>query len=243
MLLTETQARRSRLKERQTWYFREPSSKIREFLNLLHLPYTAMALSFVALGSVLSPELHVDRTFAALLAYFLGLGIGAHALDQLEPAGSHYTSRLSSSDLKGLAIAGMLGALAVGSYYIVVLTPLLIPLVGAELFFAFAYPLPSYVAGGRFHNNLSFAFSWGFLPSLTGYFVNALSLSPLAILLGSITAAASWAEIELSRKARNARREGAPRGAYESPEAWLKTLVVATCSFALCLALLRAAYT
>jgi hypothetical protein len=227
------------LEESQNWYFREPSSKLRELLNLLHLPYTAMALSFVVLGSVLSPEFHVVRLLATLLAYFLGLGIGAHALDQLEPAGTRYTSRLSHSDLAGLAVAGLLGALAVGAYYIVVLSPLLIPFIGAELFFAFAYPLPSYVAGGRFHNNLSFVFSWGFLPCLTGYFVNALTLTPPAILLGLATAAASWFEIVLSRRSRNARKRGAPRDAYEASEAGLKTLVVTVCSLTLCLALIR----
>jgi hypothetical protein len=70
---------------------------MREFLNLLHLPYTAMVISFVAIGSIFAPRVYLDRSFAAVLAYFLGLGVGAHALDQLEPAGSHYVTLLSKS--------------------------------------------------------------------------------------------------------------------------------------------------
>lgn len=217
----------------------ESGSKMREFLNLLHLPYTAMVISFVAIGSVFAPRVYLDRSFAAVLAYFLGLGIGAHALDQLEPAGSRYIIMLSRSELRGIAIAGLVGALALGAYYAVTLAPLLVIFVGAELFFVLAYPLPSYVAGGRFHNNLSFVFSWGCLPCLTGYYVNALTLTPPALLLGAMTAGASWAEIVLSRRARDARRQGLPRETYGKPEAGLKLLALVVCSVALGLTLLR----
>jgi len=199
-----------------------------------------MVISFVAMGSILAPRVYLDRSFAAALAYFLGLGVGVHALDQLEPAGSHYVNLLSRSNLKGLAIAGLLCALALGSYYAVTLAPLLVLFVGAELFFALAYPLPSYVVGGRLHNNLSFVFSWGFLPCLTGYYINALTLTPQALFLGMVTAGASWIEIALSRDARNARSLGLPKESYGGPEVGLKILVLAVCSLALGLTLLRA---
>src|SRR3954468_19847712 len=59
----------------------------RDLLTLLHPPYTAWHLSYVALGAVAAPELHGDRLAATLLAFFLGVGVCAHALDELNGRG------------------------------------------------------------------------------------------------------------------------------------------------------------
>ena len=53
----------------------------RDYVTILHLPYTAWHLSYVVMGAALAPELHGDRLLAALVAFFLALGIGANALD------------------------------------------------------------------------------------------------------------------------------------------------------------------
>src|SRR3954469_23976710 len=84
----------------------------RDLLTLLHPPYTAWHLSYVALGAVAAPELHGDRLAATLLAFFLGVGICAHALDELN--GRPLGTRLSDRVLVGLAAAGLAGAVAVG---------------------------------------------------------------------------------------------------------------------------------
>jgi len=105
----------------------------------------------------------------------------------------------------------------------------------ANLFFAIAYPLPSRVAGGFFHNNLSFAFAWGFLPFITSYFVNSLAVTTASVVLGLPAAAAAWGEIRLSRRARTARQEGLPSVNYGGLETALKLLVVSTCFVALLL--------
>ena len=44
----------------------------RDLVTLLHPPYTAWHLSYVALGAAAAPTLHVDRLLAALAAFFLG---------------------------------------------------------------------------------------------------------------------------------------------------------------------------
>ena len=227
---------------RQVWYFVESQSKFGDLYNILHLPYTAMLLSFVVIGAAVSPGLHLDRLAATVCAYFLGLGIGAHAIDQLEPSGSHYVTKMGSEELVGLAAVGLVGGTTIGFYYALTLTAWLVPFILINLFFAVAYPLPSRVAGGFFHNNLSFAFAWGFLPSVTSYFVNSPALTAGSVVLGLPAAAVAWGEIRLSRRARMARKEGLPTADYEGPEKALGLLVASTCSIALLLLAVRLAW-
>ena len=52
-------------------------------VTLLHPPYTAWHLSYVALGAAAAPTLYADRLVAALGAFFLAVGVAAHALDEL----------------------------------------------------------------------------------------------------------------------------------------------------------------
>ena len=55
----------------------------RDLVTLLHPPYTAWHLSYVAIGAAIAPALHADRLVAALGAFFLAVGVSAHALDEL----------------------------------------------------------------------------------------------------------------------------------------------------------------
>lgn len=201
--------------------------------NILHVPYTAMLLAFVTIGAAVSAGFHPDRLAATILAYFFGLGIGAHSIDQLEPNGSHYVRKMSSRDLTLSAAFGLATGTAIGSYYALTLSLWLIPFIAVNLFFALAYPLPSRMAGGLFHNNLTFAFAWGFLPFVTSYFVNALTLASAGVIVCVPVAAAAWTEIRLGRRARSARKEGLSAEHYRGPERTLKVLVVSTCSIAL----------
>ncbi len=223
---------------RPAWYFVSPDSKLRDLLNLLHLPYTAMLLSFLVIGAVAAPKTSPDRLLATLVAYFLGLGIGAHALDQLDPTGSHYVHHLDRRELAALGAGGLLAASGIGLYYAAVLNPYLAAFVALGVFFAVSYSLPTHTAG-LFHNNLSFSFAWGYLPSLTSYYVNALAITPFALLVCLPMAAAAWAEISLSRAARAARKNGAPPMAYAGKERALTLLVAAVCASSLALAALK----
>jgi hypothetical protein len=217
---------------RPTWYFAASGTKLGDLYNILHVPYTAMVLAFVIIGAAASPMIHFDRLGATLLAYFLGLGIGAHSLDQLEPQGSHYVKKLSRRELASIAILSLGTAAALGLYYVLTIGVLLIPFIAAGVFFAVAYPLPSRTFGAVFHNHPTFALSWGFLPAVTSYFVNAVALTPAALVVGVATASAAWIEIRLSRSARSARRQGLPAVAYRGQENGLRLLVGLTCSFA-----------
>ena len=55
----------------------------RDLVTLLHPPYTAWHLSYVALGAAAAPHIYANRLAAALAAFFLAVGISAHALDEL----------------------------------------------------------------------------------------------------------------------------------------------------------------
>src|SRR5947209_5052492 len=103
----------------------------RDLVTLLHPPYTAWHLSYVALGAVAAPTLHGERLACALAAFFLAVGVSAHALDELNgrPLGTTLTRRT----LIALAVVGLVGALGIGVAGIVIVSPLLAPLVLAGM--------------------------------------------------------------------------------------------------------------
>src|SRR5260370_42649183 len=68
--------------ERPAFYALAPGSG-RDLLTLLHPPYTAWHLSYVALAAASAPVVHGGRLLAALGAFFLAVGVSAHALDDL----------------------------------------------------------------------------------------------------------------------------------------------------------------
>src|SRR5579875_378648 len=99
----------------------------RDLVTILHPPYTAWHLSYVAIGAALAPSFVLWRLGAALGAFFLALGIGCHALDEL--AGRPLGTRLSHSTLVGLAIVGLGGGVAIGVVGAATVSWWLIPLV------------------------------------------------------------------------------------------------------------------
>ena len=46
-------------------------------------PYTAWHLSYVVIGASLAPHVYPTRLWATLAAFFLAVGVAAHALDEL----------------------------------------------------------------------------------------------------------------------------------------------------------------
>jgi hypothetical protein len=174
----------------------------RDLVTLLHPPYTAWHLSYVALGAAAAPTVHVDRLLAALGAFFLGVGVCAHALDELHdrPLGTG----LSDRALIVLAVAGLVGAVGIGVAGLFIVSASLAPLVVAGAFILVAYNLELF--GGRFHSDFWFAAAWGAFPALTGYWVNALSIGAAGILVTLACFALSVAQRQLSTPVRRLRR-------------------------------------
>jgi hypothetical protein len=174
----------------------------RDLVTLLHPPYTAWHLSYVALGAAAAPRIHADRLGAALGAFLLAVGISAHALDELN--GRPLGTQLKRGVLIGLAVAGLAGALAIGVVGAVVVSPLLVPLVVLGGLLVPAYNLE--LAGGRFHNDLWFALAWGGFPAFTGYFAQTLTIRPAGLLVAGGCCMLSLAQRRLSTPARELRR-------------------------------------
>jgi len=174
----------------------------RDLVTLLHPPYTAWHLSYVALGAAVAPVLHTVRLLAALGAFFLAVGVSAHALDELN--GRPLRTQLSRGALTALAAVSLLGAAAIGVAGTIVVSPLLVPLVVVGVALVLAYNLE--LAGGRFHTDIWFALAWGGFPAFTGYFVNALAIRPPGILVAGACCLLSVAQRRLSTPARELRR-------------------------------------
>jgi hypothetical protein len=174
----------------------------RDYVTLLHPPYTLWHLSYVAIGAGLAPDFSGRRLAAALAAFFLALGVGAHALDELR--GRPLRTRIPPRVLVVLAVASIAGAVAIGITSALAWTAWLLPFIAFGGFIVVAYNLELF--GGRFHNDLWFALSWGAFPLLTGYFVVAEELRVEALLAGAFAALLSHAQRLLSTPVRFVRR-------------------------------------
>src|SRR5207302_8300083 len=121
----------------------------RDYVTLLHPPYTVWHLSFVAIGAGLAPHFRAGIFGLALLAFFLGMGLGAHALDELH--GRPLETRIGRGALIGLATVSIAGAVAIGIGGAVAREPWLLAFVGGGAFIVVAYNLELF--GGRFHGD------------------------------------------------------------------------------------------
>lgn len=209
----------------KTWYSSE-GSKAREFWTILHLPYTLMALSFLAIGFGIGGVRDWNAFLLTAAAYFLGLGIAAHCFDQIEGMGSRYVKILTDGDLIITGAVALVGAVAIGTYLIASrgLSHLLwiIPL---QVFFVFSYPLAKWFKGA-FHTDFWFAVSFGVIPVLAGSYINSSSFDnpiPLA-LWAAVTFLVALIEITLSRYVRQMRKEQVDTRFRVKPELALQLL-------------------
>jgi hypothetical protein len=152
-----------------------------------------------------APAIHVNRLLAALAAFFLAVGIAAHALDELH--GRPLQTRLTRTTLITLAVVSLAGAVAIGIAGTLTVSPWLAPLVLLGAFLVVAYNLE--LLGGRVHDDTWFALAWGGFPAFTGYFVNALQVRPAGLLVAAACTLLSVAQRRLSTPVRELRRRTA----------------------------------
>jgi hypothetical protein len=187
--------------ERPAFYALRPGGW-RDLVTVLHPPYTAWNLANVAIGAALAPHLYANRLLATLGAFLLGVGVCAHALDELN--GRPLRTRLSTRALVALAGLSLAGAIAIGVVGAVTISLTLIPFVLVGAFIVLAYNLEWF--GGRFHTAFWLAASWGAFPALTGYWVNALQLRAPAVLAAGACFMLTLAQRRLSTPVRELRR-------------------------------------
>jgi len=174
----------------------------RDYWTLLHPPYTLWHLSYVAIGASLAPTFRVGWWLETTAAFFLAMGVAAHALDELH--GRPLRTQIPGGVLRGLAILGLLGAGAFGVHGALEATGwiwLLIPLGG---FLVVAYNLE--LLGGRFHSDLWFALAWGGFPVLTAYVAQTGTIRVEAVLAAAACSGISAAQRALSTPVRDLRR-------------------------------------
>ena len=190
--------------ERPAFYALAPGGW-RDFVTLLHPPYTAWHLSYVALGAAAAPTLHGDRLAAALGAFFLGVGVCAHALDELN--GRPLGTRIPDAVLVALAALSLAGAIALGVVGVATVGASLVPFIAAGAFLVVAYNLELF--GGRFHTDFWFAAAWGAFPAATAYWANAVSIEWAGVLVALACFCLSVAQRRLSTPVRTLRRRAA----------------------------------
>jgi hypothetical protein len=151
---------------------------------------------------MLAPHVRLDRLIAALIAFFLAVGIAAHALDELH--GRPLRTSIPSPALVTVTVVGLAGAVGLGAVGItragwallpfMIIGPLLVVGYNAELF------------GGLIHTDLGFAAAWGAFPALTGYVAQAGRLAVAPVLAAAAAMALSAGQRHLSTPARMLRR-------------------------------------
>jgi hypothetical protein len=174
----------------------------RDYVTLLHLPYTAWHLAYVTIGAALAVEFSVARLWPALLAFGLAVGIGAHALDELN--GRPLRTRIPDRLLVALAVVSIGAAITIGIVGALTINAWLALFVAVGGFIVVAYNLESF--GGRFHSDVWFALAWGAFPLLTAYFAAAEKLDAVAAAAAAFAFASSIAQRVLSTQVRDVRR-------------------------------------
>ena len=186
---------------RPAFYALEPGSW-RDYVTMLHLPYTLWNLAYVVIGACLAPHLPVGRTALTVLAFFLGLGVCAHALDELN--GRPLQTRIGTPVLVALAAVSLAGAVAIGLGVAIAHDLWLLPFIAFGAFIVCAYNLELF--GGVFHTGLWLALAWGAFPILTAYFMAADTIRGEAVLAAAFGALLICAQRALSTRVRDVRR-------------------------------------
>ena len=188
--------------ERAPAFYALRSGGPRDYWTLLHPPYTLWHLANVALGAAVAPVVVPLHLAASLLGFFLGVGITAHALDELN--GRPLRTRIPSGVLWVLAWVPLFGAVAIGVAGAARVSWWLLAFVAFGGFIVVAYNLELF--GGAFHSDIWFAVSWGAFPALTGAFAQAGTLTVPAVIVAAACGALAAAQRWLSTPVRALRR-------------------------------------
>ena len=174
----------------------------RDYVTLLHPPYTLWHLSYVAIGAALAPAMKWGLLGWTVLAFLLAMGIGAHALDELH--GRPLATRIPRRVLATLAAASVAAACAIGIVVAIHSTLWLLVFVAFGAFVVIAYNLELF--GGAFHSDVWFAVAWGAFPVMTAYFASAERVRVAAVAAAAFGLLSSFAQRRLSTQVRLVRR-------------------------------------
>ena len=214
----------------------------RDYVTLIHPPYTLWNLSYVTIGAALAPEWRPLRLGAGLAAFFLGLGVAAHALDELHdrPLRTQIPDRV----LWALAVSSLAGAAAIGIAAAIAWTPWLAAFVAVCGFVVVAYNLELF--GGRFHGDAWLVVGWAAPPILAAYLAAAGNITWQALAAAAFGCLVILAQRRLSTPVRLVRRklpetdDPARAALVRGAEDALRAMCAAVVCLAVALVILRA---
>jgi hypothetical protein len=207
----------------------------RDYVTLLHPPYTVWHLSYVAIGAGLAPRMKWGLLGWTTLAFVLAMGVAAHALDELR--GRPLRTRIPDRVLVALAAVSLAGACAIGIAVAFDSTLWLLAFIAFGAVVVVAYNLE--LLGGAIHTSFWFAAAWGAFPVLTGYFASAQRLRGDAVAAAIFAFLTSYAQRVLSTPVRFARRSVGDAELARTAEIGLKLLAAAMPAMAGALLLAR----
>ncbi|HSE71784.1 MAG TPA: hypothetical protein VLA97_13570 [Nocardioidaceae bacterium] len=190
-------------------FYARRGGALADWWTLLHPPYTLWHLSYVALGAALVPRPDWAALALSVLAFFLAVGLAAHALDEL--SGRPLGTAIPSSVLWAVSVLALTAAVVLGLVGVFWWGPVNWPLavaipIGALLVVGYNLEL----FGGRLHTDTAFALGWGGFPVAVGFLAQSPALSPGLLLAAVATALAgvgtAGAQRHLSTAARQLRR-------------------------------------
>jgi hypothetical protein len=191
------------LSDRRPAFYAPTGSGLGDVVSLLHVPYTLWHLSYVPIGAALAPTLDPVVLAGTLAAFVFGLGIGAHALDEVRsrPLGTG----LSDGALWTLGIGAMTVSMAIAVVGGVVVSPWVPVWAAAGILLAVGYALEWPVL----HTDLGFGLAWGAFPLFVGFWAQTGTVTlPVVVMAGAATLL-SLAQRALSTPARFVRRRTA----------------------------------
>jgi hypothetical protein len=209
---------------RPAWYALRRGGA-RDFVTLLHPPYTLWHLSYVAVGAAVAPQFHLERMVWAAVSFLLAMGVAAHALDELH--GRPLRTSIPGPALVAIAAAALTGAVAIGIAAAAAWGWGLLVFVGVG-----AFLVPAYNLELALHTDWGFALAWGAFPALTGYYVEAQTLRLEAVCVALYAFALSLAQRALSTPVRHARRRRQTTEGTEPLERALRLLTWASVALA-----------
>ena len=207
----------------QSAFYARTGTRLGDFVTLLHVPYTMWHLSYVAIGAAMAPRIDTWHLVGTLLAFVFGLGIGAHALDELH--GRPLSTRLSPRTLRMLGWGGLATGGAIGIAGSVVISPVALAWAAAGVLLAAAYALEW---SRRVHSTIGFALAWGAFPVLVGYWAQTESLSLGVAIVAVAAAVFSMSQRALSTPARHVRRMVTDATAQVGKARWDRSTLLAT---------------
>jgi hypothetical protein len=181
-------------------FYARTGSKWGDFLSLLHIPYTLWHLSYVVIGAALAPALDWKVLSGTLVAFAVGLGIGAHSLDEVK--GRPLKTGISDGALWAMGLGAMALCLVIAGIGAVVVSPWVLAwgAVGVILAVGYALEWP------LIHTDVGFALAWGAFPVMVGYWAQTESITAAVIGVAAAATLLSLAQRALSTPARFVRR-------------------------------------